>query len=364
MNEATIFFNTLLRDIKKRSEIKLILVTHLLPDRPNFIQALEKVMEIGLIIPKPKTIQPDVLNQLKKYPIFQITRDKLKQKDIAIKLIRKYVGDSPFIIADIGGYFAAPALDIKKEFKDRFLGIVEDTENGFQKYLTLKENLSFPVYSVARSPLKLPEDTLVGYSTVFSAETILREKGEVLNGQRAVVFGYGKIGSCIAKDLTRKQVRVKIYDIDPVKMVQACSEGYHIISREEALEDIDLIFAVTGNKCLAEEDLIKINKDVYIFSITSSDDEFEFNGFNGFNVMEVDNHLIINNGKACINIVNKGNAVNFLHKAVVGNFIYLIQGEILYGILELLKEKKPYEFLTVDINKESHISQTWLKVFN
>ena len=51
--------------------------------------------------------------------------------------------------------------------------MVEDTENGLRRYLGAWKP-PCPVFSVARSPLKDPEDYLVGQSVVFSAEALLR----------------------------------------------------------------------------------------------------------------------------------------------------------------------------------------------
>ena len=77
--------------------------------------------------------------------------------------------------------------------KAKLIGVVEDTENGHKRY----EQIAFPpcpVLSVARSPLKEPEDFLVGHAIVFSAEALIRQSGVVMVNKRALVIGYGKIG--------------------------------------------------------------------------------------------------------------------------------------------------------------------------
>lgn len=103
------------------------------------------------------------------------------------------------------------------------VGIVEDTENGYQKYQSKIQTARdarrlCPIVSVARSSLKLPEDFLVGQAIVFSAESVLREQKQVLAGKQAMVIGYGKIGSSIATTLPAKGVRVAIAEADPIDL--------------------------------------------------------------------------------------------------------------------------------------------------
>lgn len=364
MNNSIYFFNDIIKNYKKKN-IKLILVTHLLIDRPEFIRSLSKIIDLALIIPKPKTINKSILEEIKGYDynIVETTRENLNNKNNSIQLLKKYVGKKKFIISDIGGYFAHNLVFLKEYFGEQLLGVVEDTENGFKRYSKIKK-IPCPIYSVARSPLKLPEDTLVAYSTVYSAERILRNHNEVLDGKKALVIGFGKIGSRIAKDLSRKQVIVKVWDSNPTNLVHALSEGFIICNKINYLKNIDLIFAVTGSRCLDENELNKIRGKVYIFSITSSDDEFNFNNFNLFKKRLLSYNLILSNKNSEIILANKGNAINFLHNAVVGNFIRLVQAEIILSIIKLTEETDKPNLLELSDLKRKYISKTWLKWFS
>lgn len=62
---------------------------------------------------------------------------------------------------EIGGYFAPVLQDLRTEFAQDFLGVVEDTEIGHRRYQEAQP-LPCPVVSVARSTLKAAEDSLVG----------------------------------------------------------------------------------------------------------------------------------------------------------------------------------------------------------
>ena len=284
MNNHERFFKEISQKFQYKSKIKLILVTHLLPDRPIFLKYLSKTIDVVAIIPKLKSINKEVKNSLDdEYNIIKIHKSKFKNSKFVLELIKKVAKNDKFIISDIGGYFSNSIKDISKEFGENFLGIIEDTENGFQKYLKHENSLPCPIFSVARSSLKYPEDILIGYSTVFSAESVLRQRNEILTGKQATVIGYGKIGEHVVRDLIAKKAIVSVYDVSKIRMTHALAEGHQIISKQKALKNSDVIFSVTGNKSLSLLDFKKIKGECYIFSITSSDDEFYLEkNFKGF----------------------------------------------------------------------------------
>lgn len=51
----------------------------------------------------------------------------------------------------------------------------------------------------------------------------MRDRGDILHGRPALVIGFGKLGSSIARLLHAKGVQVTVYDIDPVRRTQALS---------------------------------------------------------------------------------------------------------------------------------------------
>ncbi|PIX89980.1 MAG: hypothetical protein COZ29_02380 [Candidatus Moranbacteria bacterium CG_4_10_14_3_um_filter_45_9] len=63
-------------------------------------------------------------------------------------------------------------------------------------------------------------------------------------------------------------------------------------------------------------------------------------------------------------LVNKGNAVNFIHGAVVGSSIFLVQAEILLCVLELSQKKCHNGIQELHYEKRDDIAEKWLQVFN
>lgn len=87
-------------------QISLIIVSHILPDKLDFISVLSKFFKIEFIIPKPKSIDKKILEKIKNdFEIFNITRDEIyNNQEVIIKKIHKI--NNKIIIIDIGWYFA------------------------------------------------------------------------------------------------------------------------------------------------------------------------------------------------------------------------------------------------------------------
>jgi S-adenosylhomocysteine hydrolase len=179
---------------------------------------------------------------------------------------------------DVGGYFAPALPDLHGRFTGRIAGVIEDTEHGRRCYADL-DKLPCPVISVARSPLKEPEDYLVGQSVVFSTEALLRGRGDILHGRPALVIGFGKLGSSIARLLHAKGVHVTVYDTDPVRRTQALSQGFAVAGeRESALTGAGVVLCATGAVSLRGEDFPHLCNGAYVATVTSSDDELDLPG--------------------------------------------------------------------------------------
>lgn len=342
---------------------RFVVVTHVIPDRHYFLDALAKVAPIAAIIPKPKSIHQPTLEQLRsRFNILHKSRTDLEHGADTVRLLGPLVSDSRFILLDMGGYFASSMRDIAQAFPETFIGVIEDTENGRRRY-EREKSLLRPVIQVARSPLKETEDHLVGGSIVFSADRVLRAQKLILNGATALVIGYGRIGQSIAASLRSQHATTLVHDIDPIKQVLALSHGYQIPDRDTAISQADLIFCATGNKSITYYDFDRMKRSVYIFTATSSDDELmlsdELVSYSSRRVDGIGTSFV--NSTRTVYLVNDGNAVNFLDGAVVGQFIYLVQAEMIYAtsILPNLGARK--RIAAVSRKARQMIAQEWIR---
>lgn len=342
-----------------------VLVGHMLTTLPPFLTALERIGRIAGIIPKPSSIDPAILSWAKQdYAVLDLTRRQIGEAGLLKERLQDVVGDERFILLDIGGYFAPSLEQVCEAYSGRLVGLVEDTENGHQRYVA-GPDLPVPCVSVARSLSKRNEDRWVGQSIVYSAEALLRDGGATLDLKKALVIGFGKIGQSIAQTLHKRGILAMVWDTDPNQRVFARCENFQVIEKPLALREADLIFCATGNKSLRAEDFRCLKRGSVVFSVTSSDDEFSFAGMEDYRREEVGNSMVrISRDGHSFFLANGGNAVNFVHRAEVRPFIHLVQAAMLHGIDALLKGEVPRGRLaTLDKRRETAVARAFERCF-
>ncbi|MGW7357884.1 adenosylhomocysteinase [Streptomyces sp. NPDC054802] len=344
------------------------LITHLLPERPAFVRGVAAVTELRAVLPKPKSVHADALRRVEAdgHACDKLSRELFADPDRAVRYLDTRAAGRPVVLLDVGGYFA-PSLDALCDgFSGQILGVVEDTENGHKRYAA-SDKLPCPVVSVARSPLKDPEDFLVGQSVVFSTEALMRSRGDILHGRTALVIGFGKLGSSIARLLHAKGVRVTVYDIDPVRRTQALSQGFTVTrDRDSGLCDAGLVLCATGALSLRGEDFPRLRNGTYVATVTSSEDELELAGLpDVYERATIGEHVTryVATGHYFY-LLNGGNAVNFLHGASVGPFIFLVQAEILAACAALACGGLDPGMHEIGQRDRAAIAATWLDYFN
>ncbi|GAA0992442.1 adenosylhomocysteinase [Acrocarpospora macrocephala] len=344
-----------------------LLITHLLPERPIFVAAVSRLSAVAAVLPKPKSIDAGAMKEVTRMlRCDALDRRQLADPEQAVAYLESRAAGQALVLLDIGGYFAPALEEICANFSGRLLGVVEDTENGLQRYLE-HDKLPCPVFTVARSPLKDPEDYLVGQSVVFSTEALIRSRGGILHGRHACVIGFGKVGASIARMLHAKHVQVTVYDTDPVRMAQALSQGFRTAtSRAQALAGAGVVICATGNLALRADDFARVSNGAYIASVTSSDDELELDALDGLYdratvTASVTRHATTGH---YFYVLNDGNAVNFLHGASVGSFIYLVQAEILAALALLADRDHDPGLHDIPADIRKFIAATWLHYFN
>lgn len=349
-----------------------VVVSHIIPDAVHYLRAIDTIVPIQTIVPKPNSIDEKTYTIVRKdFKISHVCREDMAQ-DTENEVIRILENtNEKILLFDIGGYFAHIHETWPVTILERIALIIEDTENGYQKYEHVigdserkKQNYPFKVVSVARSPLKENEDFLVGQAVFFSADALMREDGKLIQYLKCGILGYGKIGRSIASHLLQRGVKPVVYDTNPLKRVSAFNELNRIPDRDSIIKESDILFSATGNKSLKIEDFRELKNGCYIFSVTSSDDELELEFTGEYEKQEVRKHIFkySNENMNYFFLVNDGNAVNFIYNAVMGDFIHLVRAEMILAI-NGLPGYAPGKISTVPTDIRENIAESWLKVF-
>ncbi|MDR1818658.1 MAG: NAD-binding protein [Methanobrevibacter sp.] len=370
------FFEEIRKITMDKKAKKLIVVEHAVPTVISFIKSLTIDYDI-VFIKKPNSIHEPSKLEISKYTTYSsTTKNQLTDPEYLIWFIEKNVGEDTFAIIDMGGYFSIN-LDILNNLskKGQLFGIIEDTENGFQKYenglLDLENKnreIFIPLMSVDRSSLKDGEDFLVSNEIVIKSETFLSDHGTTILGKKILVIGFGKIGRNIANALRNRGGIVFVVDNNPTRQILAIAQGYPEICIEKAINCVELVYIANGERSLDVKRLIECNdKLLYLFSVTSVDDTYKNCDLlkqKEFNEESMLTHVKIKSGiNGELIFANNGNAMNFTitRNTTVSSFVQLTQAEIMYILGFIYIVKPEYNIKSLN-NPEKHmIAHIWLK---
>lgn len=373
-NPDDLFFSNVIQHLSPQST-KLVVVLHAVPGVEIFVDYLHRVLPIALLLPKQSSTDQNVVEKLtQSFPVLHYSRNDINEHpDSLLFDIQSHVKGSNFAIIDVGGYFAPLLNKLAHTFQDQLVGIVENTENGHQKYehmLPLKdEYLPFPIMSVARSPLKSPEDYMVGQAIVFSAEAVLRDYfSDILTGKHALVLGYGKIGQSIAEGLRKKVRKVSVYDQNPSQQMLALAHNFASGQRNNLLSEADLVFCATGNQSISTTDLDMIKHKAQLFLATSGDDEvINYDRFlkQGHKDPHHEHVWVMQNPSRTkhVYLCNDGKSINFLHGGIVGPFIRTVQAELLCAAVSLHDTQPNGMLQSLNTSKRQDIAEAWLDFY-
>lgn len=323
-----------------RKDIGFIAIQHCLKDLPHLLHSLSEIGEVLAVICIPYSIDEQALQDIRdKFTIYLPTMDQLYDNTYLSNIVAGHSSSKDIVLVEVGGYFAQCAKELCKTSNGRIIGIIEDTEAGHRRYASTEE-LPFPVISVARSQLKAAEDAVIGPSTVFSIEKALRAIDKPIEGLQATVLGYGKIGRGAALALRAKNCVVSIFDTNPAIRIQALAEGHKIPSRNNALENADLIIGASGYQSLDGGDLHLLKRGVVLASCSSKQIEFDIQSIKKeCNVQAQITKCITCYASNAIRLLllRDGMPVNFMDGSIIGPLISIVHAEIILSIKTLIE---------------------------
>lgn len=333
------YFSHIATSLGVLRNVKLVAVAHMVHNSSVFLPALTDIAPVALLLPKPKTADTPMGRKIQKD--FNTLTEPLSRewasnsKKVAHEVVRNTTEDDRVILIDIGGYFADSLNEIVNLTQGRVIGVMEGTENGVQRYESSGSTYEVPIVTVARSPLKLPEDYHVGSGVVFSVEAVLREQAQILQTRAACVIGYGRVGSSVAEVLRGRGISTVVHDTSPIAMAEAAARGFRVFRRiEEALGAANLVISATGMHAIDRRALANMRSGTVIATVTSIDDEFVEGDLSLYKKSQVSSSITRydSDGQRYFWLVNGGNPANFLHGAVIGPAMQLVEGEKMAAI--------------------------------
>jgi len=133
------------------------------------------------------------------------------------------------------------------EIVPNLIGVSEETTTGVHRlYQMMKEGRLYTrAMNVNDSVTKSKFDNVYGCRESL-ADGIKRATDVMIAGKVTVVAGYGDVGKGCAQSMRGLGARVIITEIDPICALQACMEGYEVMTMEEAAPIGDIFVTTTG----------------------------------------------------------------------------------------------------------------------
>jgi len=170
-------------------------------------------------------------------------------------------------------------------------GVSEETTTGVMrlKEMAAKGELLFPAINVNDCVTKSKFDNVYGCRHSLP-DGIMRATDVMIGGKRALVCGYGDVGKGCAFALRGAGARVLITEIDPICALQACMEGFQVVTMESVVGEVDIFTSATGNfDIITVEHMKKMKNNAIIGNIGHFDNEIDMSGLEKLEGIKVEN---------------------------------------------------------------------------
>ncbi|MCA0900885.1 adenosylhomocysteinase [Microbulbifer agarilyticus] len=180
------------------------------------------------------------------------------------------------MILDDGGDLTQLCHEKYPALLDRIHGISEETTTGVHRLIEMldKGELKVPAINVNDAVTKSKNDNKYGCRHSLN-DAIKRGTDHLLSGKKALVIGYGDVGKGSAASLRQEGMIVKVTEIDPICAMQACMDGFEVVSAYKGgvntgeIADIDtavlgttdLLVTTTGNVNVCDAAMLQTLKN-------------------------------------------------------------------------------------------------------
>ena len=195
------------------------------------------------------------------------------------------------MILDDGGDLTEMVHNDFPEMLNSIHGISEETTTGVHRLLEMMKagTLKVPAINVNDAVTKSKNDNKYGCRHSLN-DAIKRGTDHLLSGKKALVIGYGDVGKGSAASLRQEGMIVKVTEIDPICAMQACMDGYEVVSPYingenlgtlecvdgDLLGKTDLLVTTTGNVNVCDKFMLqKLKSGAVVCNIGHFDNEID-----------------------------------------------------------------------------------------
>jgi adenosylhomocysteinase len=227
----------------------------------------------------PLSTQDDVCAALAERGVRVFATHDPSEKDFEGYLLST-IETAPDLIVDDGAELVSRMIIHRPDLLENVIGASEETTTGILKLraMSAEQILPFPVLAANDARMKHLFDNRygTGHSSIVS---LLSNTNLFLSGKAVVVMGFGWVGRGLAKYARGMGARVIVCEPDPVKLLEAYSEGYQVMNSLEAAGAGDVFLTGTGNvRVLRDEHFARMKDGVLLANAGHYDHEFDLAG--------------------------------------------------------------------------------------
>jgi len=194
------------------------------------------------------------------------------------------------------------------------IGVSEETTTGVHRLYerVAKGTLLFPAINVNDCVTKSKFDNLYGCRESL-IDGIKRATDVMVSGKKAVICGYGDVGKGCAQAFAAARATVYVTEVDPICALQACMEGFQVVTMDEACKFGDIFVTATGNvDVITRQHMDQMKHNAIVCNIGHFDSEIQIAALSDLQWEEIKpqvDHVIWPNGKRLL-VLAKGRLVN------------------------------------------------------
>lgn len=355
----------LLKTVPTADRARSVLITHVLDTAVAYVEAIHSVFPVARIVAVPYSASPTAVQALRGKGFTVVVPASIPETFLeSERQVKEALKEAttPLLVQEVGGYLANASARLAAF--PNFLGVVEDTNNGHWLYESTGPH-PIPVLSMAQSPLKAVEDSIIGDAVLFSIERILREEfAAICQGLRSVVIGFGKIGRSSAVALKGREAVVSIYDINPAKDMSAKVEGFFPRPLHSLLPECDLVLGCTGQTSVRLVDMPFIKDGAILASASSKAIEFALADFEAQCTVEKFSDVVwrfTQPNRKRFFLLLQGTPVNFRDGSILGTILDMIYCELFLCMREVAAKRAPIGLSKSPGPIQDEVAKAWLR---
>ena len=242
--------------------VRLSACLHVTAETANLVRTLKAGgAEVLLCASNPLSTQDDVAASLVKDYGIKVFAIHGEDKKSYYSHLRAALAFKPNITMDDGADLLTLLHNEYKSQTAKVWGSMEETTTGVIRLKALEKSgkLAVPIMAVNDAKTKNMFDNRygTGQSTI---DGIIRATDILIAGKNVVVAGYGWCGRGFASRARGMGAKVIVTEVDKIKALEACMDGFEVMTMKAAAKAGDLFCTLTGDVNVIRGEHFKLMK--------------------------------------------------------------------------------------------------------